>query len=406
MKKSSKRVYRPAERSARLTHLRNLKMARSAHAYVRGNTRQFYQWLDERGGTLPQGPAIWICGDCHVSNLGPVANAKGKVAIQIRDLDQTVIGNPAHDIVRLGLSLATAVRGSDLPGVTTARMLEALIAGYEAALGPKAAPGRELKRPKSVHTLMKEALGRKWKHLAAERMDGMSPQLPRSDKFWPVSAAERKDIVGLMNTPDVHALVTDLAHRNKNDEIEVLDVAYWVKGCSSLGRLRYAVLLRVGSKSGEERGLCLLDIKEALKAAAPQSDNASIPRRNGERVVEGALKLAPNLGTRMLAARVQDTSVFIRELRPQDLKLDLDALDQVEAMSVARYLGNVVGRAHAAQMTKAERKSWLAELGRRRPQNLETPSWLWQSVVELVQAHEGGYLDHCRRYALAELRKG
>jgi uncharacterized protein (DUF2252 family) len=26
--------------------------------------------------------------------------------IQIRDLDQTVIGNPAHDLIRLGLSLA------------------------------------------------------------------------------------------------------------------------------------------------------------------------------------------------------------------------------------------------------------------------------------------------------------
>jgi uncharacterized protein (DUF2252 family) len=30
------------------------------------------------------------------------------VIIKIRDLDQTVIGNPAHDIIRLALSLATA----------------------------------------------------------------------------------------------------------------------------------------------------------------------------------------------------------------------------------------------------------------------------------------------------------
>jgi uncharacterized protein (DUF2252 family) len=37
------------------------------------------------------------------------------VKIAIRDLDQTVIGNPAPDLNRLGLSLATAVRCSDLP---------------------------------------------------------------------------------------------------------------------------------------------------------------------------------------------------------------------------------------------------------------------------------------------------
>jgi hypothetical protein len=58
-----------------------------------------------------------------------VADAKGRVKIAIRDLDQTVIGNPAHDLVRLGLSLATAIRGSDLPGVTTALMLEQIIFG-------------------------------------------------------------------------------------------------------------------------------------------------------------------------------------------------------------------------------------------------------------------------------------
>src|ERR1700680_498711 len=82
---------------------------------------------------LPRGPAVWICGDCHVGNLGPIANGEGHVDIQIRDLDQTVIGNPAHDLIRLGLSLATAARGSDLPGVTTAKMLENMVDGYEEA---------------------------------------------------------------------------------------------------------------------------------------------------------------------------------------------------------------------------------------------------------------------------------
>jgi len=46
-----------------LTWQRNLKMARSAHAYMRGNTTRFYEWLDERGGVLPEGPPVWICGD-------------------------------------------------------------------------------------------------------------------------------------------------------------------------------------------------------------------------------------------------------------------------------------------------------------------------------------------------------
>src|ERR1700716_2984541 len=126
---------KPTDRQAVLEERRRLKMARSAHAYVRGNTLQFYEWLEAGSGDkLPQGPPVWICGDCHVGNLGPVANADGKVEIEIRDLDQTVIGNPAHDLVRLGLSLATSARGSDLSGVTTAKMLEEMIEGYQQGL--------------------------------------------------------------------------------------------------------------------------------------------------------------------------------------------------------------------------------------------------------------------------------
>ena len=128
------RVPRHGARAQVLARTRNLKMARSAHAYVRGNTVKFYEWLEARRDSMPKGPPICICGDCHLGNLGPLANAKGRVDIQIRDLDQTVIGNPAHDLIRLGLSLASAARGSDLPGVITAQMLEAMIEGYEDAL--------------------------------------------------------------------------------------------------------------------------------------------------------------------------------------------------------------------------------------------------------------------------------
>jgi len=71
-----------------------------------------------------------------------VGGHKGRVAIQIRDLDQTVIGNPAHDLIRLGLSLASAARGSNLPGVTTARILEQLVSGYEKALLPTSSAAR------------------------------------------------------------------------------------------------------------------------------------------------------------------------------------------------------------------------------------------------------------------------
>src|SRR6185437_13720698 len=46
---------------------------------------------------IPQGPSIWTGGERHLSNLGPIAGVERQIDIQIRDLDQTVVGNPAHD---------------------------------------------------------------------------------------------------------------------------------------------------------------------------------------------------------------------------------------------------------------------------------------------------------------------
>jgi Uncharacterized protein conserved in bacteria (DUF2252) len=87
------------DRSDRLEKARTKKMARSPQAYVRGNTDQFYRWLEGPLATdIPEGPPVWICGDCHVGNLGPVADANGRVRVHIRDLDQATIGNPAHDL--------------------------------------------------------------------------------------------------------------------------------------------------------------------------------------------------------------------------------------------------------------------------------------------------------------------
>jgi uncharacterized protein (DUF2252 family) len=63
-------------------------------------------------------------------------------------------------------------------------------------------------------------------------------------------------------------------------------------------------------------------------------------------------------------------------------------------------LAAVVGRAHARQMEAASREAWQADLHRHRSKNLDAPSWLWSSVVELMATHEAAYLEHCRKYAL------
>jgi uncharacterized protein (DUF2252 family) len=181
--------------------------------------------------------------------------------------------------------------------------------------------------------------------------------------------------------------------------VDMLDAAYWKKGCSSLGKLRYCVLLSVGDKQLE---LCLMDLKEAVQAAAPADDSADMPEDQAKRVVEGARHLSPHLGERMRAIRLFGRSIFIRELLPQDLKIELETLTREQAMNIARFLANVVGKAHARQMDEDTRSKWAKELRRARTGDLKAPSWLWSGVVDLLVIHEKAYLEHCRLYALNE----
>lgn len=399
-----KQTVLPGNRIRTLIGERNRKMASSAHAYVRGSTKRFYEWLSQtEHANIPSGPPVWICGDCHVGNLGPVANGSGGLAIQIRDLDQTVIGNPAHDLIRLALSLAMAARSSDLPGVTTALMLERMIEGYSRAFGSEIDANvfdGPTEVPKTVKLAMGEAARRSWKHLADERIEGIDPVLPIGSRFWPLTDEEHGAVNDLFADEKVQNLVLSLRGNASEGRVRVADAAYWKKGCSSLGRLRLAVLLKIGK--GKRERFCLMDVKEAVATKAPAAQGFHIPDDAAERVVTGARHLSPNLGTRMLATKLLGKSVFVRELLPQDLKLEIEDLTRDEALIVAEFLAFTVGVAHARQLNATDRAQWLAELRQDRSGTLDAPSWLWETVVEMIGTHETAYLEHCRLYAMEE----
>lgn len=124
-----------------------------------------------------------------------------------------------------------------------------------------------------------------------------------------------------------------------------------------------------------------------------------MPSDDALRVVEGAMRVSPLLGNRMCAARLDGCSAVIRELMPQDLKLEADRLTEADAEKAARFLALVVGEAHAHQMDAQAHRSWLIDMPRRQSRSANALSWLWQSTVQLMVAHEAEYLHHCRRCA-------
>src|ERR1700677_1858405 len=98
----------------------------------------------------------------------------------------------------------------------------------------------------------------------------------------------------------------------------------------------------------------------------------------------------------MRAIKLDGKSVFVRELMPQDRKIEVEQLTSEEAIEIAGLLAAVQGKDHSRQIDAGTRKQWVGELHHGRSKSLKAPGWLWSSVVKVLADHERGYLDHCR----------
>lgn len=390
------RRVRPKNRASRLKALQQEKMARSIHAYVRGKTRRFYELLSD-SVALPEAPTVWICGDCHAGNLGPIADDAGRVSIQLRDFDEATQAHPAWDICRLALSMTVLARGSDIPGIATVHMLESLFDGYASAFADDPPEGPK-KLPVLLRLEVRKAHRKSWKTLAKERTAGHTLRLPLGKAFWPLTDTEQQGLKELFARTELVDLASQLRRRDNDATVVLQDAAYWRKGCSSLGRLRFAALLDVDQQVSAGEDMCLMDVKEAHASCVPTNEGGRVPADHGLRVVTAARALSPALGERMRCAHMLGTPVFVRELMPQDMKLDVKRLNPEQAKRMALHLGCVVGRAHARQLSQGERRAWQRELLRSQKKASHAPAWLWQGTMAALSDLDASYIEHCRMF--------
>jgi hypothetical protein len=60
--------------------------------------------------------------------------------------------------------------------------------------------------PRSVTAILERSLKRRWHHLAEERIEDVSPEIPLGQCFWPLSPIEKKEIKTIFSTHEVRKL--------------------------------------------------------------------------------------------------------------------------------------------------------------------------------------------------------
>lgn len=369
--------------------MRAKKVADAPHAFVRANAAFFYEHVSPK--SIPAGPKIWICGDCHSENIGAVAGHDGVPTIELNDYDEAAIGEPAYDLLRLALSLHFAGRGSGLGGIETVHMVEEMLEGYGISLQRRS----ERLHVREIPDRFRRLLNRASAQTHTALLDRRVPRKPHrerafllGERYWPLTKKERALIESLVTNKRVRKLVAASAEAH-SDHVSLVDAAFRIAGTGSLGCFRAAALVHAGkhkrTPKKDDAVLRLLDIKEAGDTHV--AGTRKMPRDAAERTVEAARVLAPSLGARMTRSTLGETSVVVRDLMPQELKATLADLEREEAPSIARFLGAVVGRAHARQLDPSDARAWSKEAC--------DPRWILDALPPLVGVHESGYLAHC-----------
>ena len=364
------------------------RMTTSPLGYLRGAAVLFYELLAEHP-ELAAGPdgEGWLVGDAHLENFGAFRSEDGRgseaVVFDVNDFDEAIVGPLRWDVVRLLTSVILGGREIGSDGRQSVRLCSAILEGYVPALCEGRA-AREV--PQAVRRLLEKVERRTHKDLLDRRTERTATgrRFVRGDRYQDL-APELVDKAHAAFARYVERL--DPARTQSRDHFVIEDVAFRVAGTGSLGVLRIAVLTR---GKGEPDSRWIFDMKaqgipaaRTLLGEAPPSAPPLLPAERVLRATRACLAHPPRmLGTTDL----DDFSLFVRRLLPQEDKLDLTRLQPGELPELARHLGALLGAVHRRGAVRTPSTSWTAA----------EQALLTDHAIVIAGLHEAAYLALCK----------
>ena len=330
------------------------KLASSPLGFFRGSARLFYEILAEnRHLTLDSGPTGHVVGDMHLENVGAYRTDTDDVVFDLNDFDDATVAPLWVDKLRIAVSVLLAGRSFQATAVESLTLTSDLLVAYE-----EAADGAdELPLPKPIALLCERARKRSRKELLDMRAPLVEGRrsFARGERYLELDPAEEAALPALI---DAYRRALGPRVPGHAASWRVVDAAHRIAGNGSLGRRRIAFIVR--DDAGTER---LFELKEAAPAAA----EALLGRSEVEpahRVVKAASSLVKSPPRQLVALPPTSVGALIgRKLCPEEDKLDLAKLSVGPKLSsVARVVGNVLGRAHRRDVGPFTIPSYRADL--------------------------------------------
>ncbi|HEY3252462.1 MAG TPA: DUF2252 family protein [Polyangiaceae bacterium] len=361
------------------------RMTASPLGYLRGAAALFYELLTDHP-ELAAGPdgEGWLVGDAHLENFGAFRSGDGHgseaVVFDVNDFDEAIIGPFRWDVVRLLTSVILGGREIGSNGRQSVLLCSAILEGYTPAL----CQGQVLKEaPLAVRRLLEKVERRTHKDLLDHRTlrTTTGRRFLRGDRYQELPT----ELVAKAHAAFARYVERlDPGHAQARDHFIVEDVAFRIAGTGSLGVLRIAVLTR---GKGELDSRWVFDMKaEGSPAAQPLLGAMQPPELPAERVLRATRACLVHPPRMVGTTELDDSSLFVRRLLPQEDKLDLTRLAPEELPELARYLGALLGSAHRRGATRPPKALWTAA----------EQAQLTEHAIVIAGLHEAAYLALCK----------
>lgn len=338
------------QRLPELLPIRWGRMLASPFGFFRGNVPLMAWDLAHLPAT---GIETQICGDAHVRNLGLFASPTGALVFDINDFDETIRGPWEWDLKRLAASLVLAGREAGNAAADCKSAVLELVAEYRMALDHCAGL-----------TLLDLARYTVHRHLRIGPMLGALQQAERAtpqhnlDKLTrttrgqcrfkagdpllrPVSRQVRGEVLSAL---DAYRATLSSEHREFVERYRPVDVAFKVVGTGSVGTRDY-VILCFGNRADD--ALFLQMKEEPASAYAPYLKRSSVPRHQGQRVVEGQRLMQAQSDIFLGWTTMRGRDFLVRQLADHKAAVDPAHLRNRGLAEYARMCGEVLGKGHA-----------------------------------------------------------
>lgn len=390
------------ERTKRFPDLLARKMMRmsgSPLAFLRGAAPLFYEILAARPDIADGPPGEgWIVGDLHLENFGayrpetlPDAEndpslKKRPALFNLNDFDDTVIGPWRLDVLRLATSLLLGGRELGANGCVALELCDHLLESWSHAAFDGAKPPEP---PAPVAKLIEQVRSRPRPALLGARTETHhgKRRFVRGPRYADLPKEVLAEVPKAFEDYIESVTEDDRPHKGS---LEIIDAALRIAGTGSLGGLRIAVLVEgKGGKSGS--GAWIFDLKEqGTPSAAPLKNKVSWDHAKppAQRVCTGYRACIEHPPRAIGTAKLGKVSLFGRRLSPQEDKLDLKGLRGSDLPDLAKYLGSLLGTAHARGSTSKSKVSTWSKSDREAVRT---------HAIMLAGIHESVYLALCDR---------